>query len=262
VRHRRSWSSPRRVAPAPPMLPLSGGRAVRSRTHLGRRIAALSAAAAVLLLSTGGASAALGVRLSIIPTAPRVGQSVSVLLRPYFPYVRDDGTCCRLVPADVKDYRFRVEATSPAGRVFRIAVGRTIDPFLWRRICLSFGRSLERPCRVPRFELWESHADHSDSSAWCCGDLITDSAPVTRRSPGPASGACRQKARTSASRRTVRRRWIGGSRSRRSADCRPLLTTCRCRGGSGSAVRYAGARSGRRASSRERCRSRRGSGRP
>jgi hypothetical protein len=98
---------------------------------MGRRNAAHSAAAAVLLLSTGDADAALSVRLSIVPTTPRVGQSVSVMLRPYFPYLRDDGTCCRLVSADVKGYPFRVEATSPAGRVFRIRVGRTIDRYLW-----------------------------------------------------------------------------------------------------------------------------------
>jgi len=76
------------------------------------------------------AAAALEVRLSTDPSRPRAGQASSILLRPYVPYVREDGSCCRLEPADV-DYPFRLEAVSPTGRVFSLRVRRTSDPFLW-----------------------------------------------------------------------------------------------------------------------------------
>lgn len=54
----------------------------------------------------------------------------TILLRPYAIYFREDGSCCRLEPADI-DYPFRLEVVSPKGRVFRIAVRRTSDPFVW-----------------------------------------------------------------------------------------------------------------------------------
>jgi len=87
------------------------------------------------------ASAALEVRLNVNPTRPRAGHVSSILLRPYSDYPRDDGSCCRLEPADV-DYPFRVEAVSPTGRIFRIQVQRTSDPFLWRAtfVFRSMGR--------------------------------------------------------------------------------------------------------------------------
>jgi hypothetical protein len=99
------------------------------------------AAALAFLTAAGVATAALEVRLEVNPVRPRAGQVSSILLRPYFPYVREDGTCCRLEPTDV-DYPFRVEAVSPAGRVFRVRVQRTSDPFLWsgRFVFRSKGR--------------------------------------------------------------------------------------------------------------------------
>jgi hypothetical protein len=98
-------------------------------------------AALVCLAAAGAASAALEVRLAVDPGKPRAGHASSILLRPYSPYLREDGSCCRLEPADV-DYPFRVEAVSPAGRVFRVQVQRTSDPFLWsgRFVFRSAGR--------------------------------------------------------------------------------------------------------------------------
>jgi hypothetical protein len=90
----------------------------------------MPAAALVFLALAGGATAALEVRLSVIPARPRTGQRVSVMLRPYRPYLRADGSCCDLEPANV-DYPFKIEASSPSGRVFRIRVARKADPYVW-----------------------------------------------------------------------------------------------------------------------------------
>jgi hypothetical protein len=88
------------------------------------------AAALLALVVPASAAAALEVKLSVVPSSPRKGVSSVVQLRPYWTKVRDDGTCCRLDPADVR-YPFKVQAVSPTGRVFRIVVRRTKNRFLW-----------------------------------------------------------------------------------------------------------------------------------
>ena len=89
-------------------------------------------AAAVLALAVpASAAAALEIKLSVVPLAPKAGTRAVVQLRPYWTYKRADGTCCRLVPANV-NYPFRVEAVSPAGRISRIAVRRTSNRYAWK----------------------------------------------------------------------------------------------------------------------------------
>jgi hypothetical protein len=89
----------------------------------------LAAVLAALALPAS-ASAALEVKLSVAPTAPKKGASTVVQLRPYWTYNRPDGSCCRLRPADVR-YPFRVEAVSPTGRVTRLVMRRTANRFVW-----------------------------------------------------------------------------------------------------------------------------------
>jgi hypothetical protein len=60
------------------------------------------------------AEASLEVRLSVAPSQPRAGKRIVVQLRPYWTYLRPDGSCCRLEPANVA-YPFRLEAVSPHG---------------------------------------------------------------------------------------------------------------------------------------------------
>ena len=87
-------------------------------------------AALAALAFPGSASAALEVRLAVVPSSPTVGARTVVRLRPYWTYNRPDGSCCRLVPANV-NYPFRVEAVSPAGRASRITVRKTGNRYLW-----------------------------------------------------------------------------------------------------------------------------------
>jgi hypothetical protein len=47
-----------------------------------------------------------------------------VQLRTFTPFLRKDGSCCRLGPADPRGYPFRVQAVSPLGRTSRIRVFR------------------------------------------------------------------------------------------------------------------------------------------
>ena len=88
------------------------------------------AAALVGLAFPASVAAALEVKLSVVPNAPKKGASTVVQLRPYWTYNRPDGTCCLLKPADVR-YPFRVEAVSPSGRVVRVVVRRTKNRFVW-----------------------------------------------------------------------------------------------------------------------------------
>jgi hypothetical protein len=90
----------------------------------------LLAAALAALAFPASASAALEVKLSVVPTSPKKGASTVVQLRPYWTYNRADGSCCRLRPADVR-YPFRIEAVSPGGRVMRIVMRRTSNRFVW-----------------------------------------------------------------------------------------------------------------------------------
>ena len=112
----------------------------------------LVAALIVALVLPASALAALEVKLSVV-AAPQAGSRSVVQLRPYWTYKRKDGTCCRLVPADVR-YPFRVEAVSPAGRVSRIAVRKTKNRFVWagRFVFGTAGRwTLRAPQWGPRY---------------------------------------------------------------------------------------------------------------
>ena len=112
----------------------------------------LVAAVFVALVLPASALAALEVKLSVV-AAPKAGSRSVVQLRPYRTYKRQDGTCCRLVPADVR-YPFRVEAVSPTGRVFRIAVRNTKNRFVWagRFVFGTAGRwTLRAPQWGPRY---------------------------------------------------------------------------------------------------------------
>jgi hypothetical protein len=113
----------------------------------------LLAAALAALALPASASAALEVKLSVVPTAPKKGASTVVQLRPYWTYNRPDGSCCRLRPADVR-YPFRVEAVSPSGRVTRLVMRRTSNRFIWagRIVFRTAGRwTLRAPQWGPRY---------------------------------------------------------------------------------------------------------------
>jgi hypothetical protein len=90
----------------------------------------LVAAALVALALPASAVAALEVKLSAVPKAPTAGATATVQLRPFWTYKRPDGSCCLLKPAAVS-YPFKVEAVSPAGRVYRIRVRRTKNHYVW-----------------------------------------------------------------------------------------------------------------------------------
>jgi hypothetical protein len=110
-------------------------------------------AAALALAFPASASAALEVKLSVVPTTPKKGATTVVQLRPYWTYNRPDGSCCRLRPADVR-YPFRVEAVSPSGRVTRLVMRRTKNRFVWagRIVFRTAGRwTLRAPQWGPRY---------------------------------------------------------------------------------------------------------------
>jgi len=113
----------------------------------------LLAAALAALAIPASASAALEVKLSVVPTTPKKGASTVVQLRPYWTYNRPDGSCCQLRPADVR-YPFRVEAVSPSGRVTRLVMRRTKNRFVWsgRIVFRAAGRwTLRAPQWGPRY---------------------------------------------------------------------------------------------------------------
>jgi hypothetical protein len=95
---------------------------VRGRLFLGAALAALAL--------PGAAAGALEVRLAVVPSAPKARERTVVQLRPYWTYKRPDGSCCRLVAANV-NYPFRVEAVSPTGTVSRITVRKTANRYVW-----------------------------------------------------------------------------------------------------------------------------------
>jgi hypothetical protein len=94
------------------------------------RKSVLTAAAALLVL-VPPADAALDARLAVAPANPRVGTPVTVTIRPYWPYLRPDGSCCRRVPAKVR-YPFRLQALGPSASALLFRPRRTSDPYLWR----------------------------------------------------------------------------------------------------------------------------------
>jgi hypothetical protein len=90
----------------------------------------LVAATVLALVVPTSAAAALEVKLSVVPASPKKLSQTVVQLRPYWTYLRRDGSCCRLVQADVR-YPFKIQAVSPSGRVFRIAVRKTRNRYVW-----------------------------------------------------------------------------------------------------------------------------------
>jgi hypothetical protein len=90
----------------------------------------VTAASAALVLAAP-AGAALDAKLAVIPASPRVGTAVTVTIRPYWPFSRADGSCCRLVPARVR-YPFRLQALGPSGSLILFRPRRTADPYVWR----------------------------------------------------------------------------------------------------------------------------------
>jgi hypothetical protein len=113
----------------------------------------LLAAAFAALALPASASAALEVKLSVVPTTPEAGASTVVQLRPYWTYNRPDGSCCLLRRADVR-YPFRVQAVSPSGRVWHLVMRRTKNRYVWagRIVFRSPGRwTLRAPQWGPRY---------------------------------------------------------------------------------------------------------------
>jgi hypothetical protein len=99
------------------------------------------------------ATAALEVKLSVVPDAPKRGVSSVVQLRPFWTYNRPDGSCCVLKPAAVR-YPFKVQAVSPDRRVTSIVIRRTKNRFVWagRFAFSSPGRwTLRAPQWGPRY---------------------------------------------------------------------------------------------------------------
>ena len=72
------------------------------------------------------ADAAMCIRLSTDAPTPVVGEATTIQMRTYVPYPEG------LRPWIVADYPFVVEAVSPRGKVFRVAVKPSSNPYAWR----------------------------------------------------------------------------------------------------------------------------------
>jgi hypothetical protein len=127
------------------------------------RSAAVAAAALVAFLASGRvAHAAATARVDVFPSQPRVGQTVTIQLRPFWTFA--DGT---LPPALFpSDYPWSVATTSPSGRQLKVRIARTQDdPYLWSgatrfrsrgswTICVLNFSATGRGC-VPRSPGWQ-----------------------------------------------------------------------------------------------------------
>ena len=80
-----------------------------------------------VLVSAPTADAAMCIRLSSKPERPVLGHASVVQIKTFYP-IADGG----LEPWIVRGYPFRVEAVSPRGRILRIKVKRSSDPYAWR----------------------------------------------------------------------------------------------------------------------------------
>lgn len=87
----------------------------------------LAAAVVVALAFPSAASGALTARLTASPNPAPVGRSVSISVLPLWPFLREDGTCCRYEPADVT-YRFRLQLLGPRGAVL-VVEPRRVERF-------------------------------------------------------------------------------------------------------------------------------------
>ena len=114
-----------------------------------RGLIALSACAFAAVAAPFGADAALEVRLAVKPAKPHAGEAAEIRLRTYTPFVRKDGSCCRLVPSDPRGYPFRVEAVSPRGVPVRIGMSRA-RPGFWRGV-FRFARAGRWQVRVVNY---------------------------------------------------------------------------------------------------------------
>jgi hypothetical protein len=137
------------------------------------RRAAVAIAALVAFFASGAVAHAAEriARVDLFPSQPRVGDKVTIQLRPFWVLV--DGT--RPPALFAEDYPWGFAATSPSGRHFRIRLGRAPDnPYLWRgafrfrsrgswTVCALSGRScLPRSSqrmhvrrRTARFDVWQ-----------------------------------------------------------------------------------------------------------
>src|SRR5918996_2898643 len=114
-----------------------------------RGLIALFACALAAAVAPVGADAALEVRLAVKPARPHAGEEAEIRLRTYTPFVRKDGSCCRLLPSDPRGYPFRVEAVSPGGVTVRVGVSRA-GRGLWRG-AFRFGRAGRWQVRVANY---------------------------------------------------------------------------------------------------------------
>jgi hypothetical protein len=113
------------------------------------RKTATAALLALPILAAEPANAALDARLAVSPVSPRVGVPAAVTIRPYWPFARADGSCCRRVPAKVR-YPFRLQALGPSGAMVLFRPRRTADPYLWRAR-LRFPRSGRWRIRIANY---------------------------------------------------------------------------------------------------------------
>jgi hypothetical protein len=126
-----------------------------------RRAAVTAAAVVALLARVSVAHGAASARLDVFPSHPRVGQTVTVQLRPFWTF--SDGT---LAPALFpSDYRWSVAAISWSGRSL-VRIARTPgNPYLWSgttkfgmrgswTICVLNFSSTGRAC-VPHSPGWQ-----------------------------------------------------------------------------------------------------------
>lgn len=91
------------------------------------RILVLTCAAALACANAQPADAAMCIRLSTEPTRPEAGATATIVLRTFIPLANGE-----LEPWEVRDYPFRVQAVSPAGRVYRVAMEPSqSDPYAW-----------------------------------------------------------------------------------------------------------------------------------
>ncbi len=124
--------------------------------------AAVAAAALVAFFASGRvAHAAATARVDVFPSEPRVGQTVTIQLRPFSTLV--NGT---LPPALFpKGFPWRVAAISPSGRQLRVAVARTRkNPYLWSGVIRFRSRGLWTIC-VLNFSYTGERCD-SHSPGW------------------------------------------------------------------------------------------------
>jgi hypothetical protein len=79
----------------------------------------LMAAVALALVFAPAGAAALEARLAIEPRSQFIGRPATISLFPLWPFLRDDGSCCRYEPADVR-YPWRLQLLGPGERQIEV----------------------------------------------------------------------------------------------------------------------------------------------